>query len=82
MEETQVSFGGGGGGREVMNINWEDRYAKQSFKIKKKMVWPQEGTSIEQEETEGLNSTKYMSVISRLRGGGGGVREKRASGTR
>ena len=37
------------------------------------MVWPQkEGTSIEQEETEGLNSTKDMSVISRLRGWGKG----------
>ena len=29
------------------------------------MVWPHD-TSIEQEET-GLNSSKYMSVISRLR---------------
>ena len=32
-----------------------------------KLVWPQEGTCIKQEETKGLNS-KEMSVISRLRG--------------
>ena len=41
------------------------------------MIWPQEGTIIDQEE-RGLNSTKDMSVISRLRGMG----RKRGGGTK
>ena len=40
------------------------------------MVWPQEGTSIKQEETEGLNLIKDTSVKSRLWGGGGMVVER------
>ena len=86
MEETQVLGGGGGGGRRRgqrsdERLSWEAKGENQSFRIPKTTttaVWPHEGISIECKETEGLKSTKDMSVISRLKR----VEGKRGSGTK
>ena len=62
MEETQVL--------EVevgVEKLWQSKLGSQNGKTVldkiKKLVWLQEGTSIEQEETEGLNSTKDSVAI-------------------
>ena len=79
MEETKF-WRGKRRPRSDEYLNWEARGEKQSFRItkknKKKLVWPQEGTSME-EETEGLNSNKlYECGILR------GVEGNRGSGTK
>ena len=57
MEGNASSGGGEVRLRSDEHLSWEDGMEKYSFRIlEKKMVWSQD----EQEETEGLNSTKMV----------------------
>ena len=64
VEETQVLKGL----RSDEHLSGKPEGKNSPSGLKKTTGMAQDGTFIEQEETEGLKSTKDMSVVSRLRG--------------